>query len=286
LKYKKISVLGVGLIGGGIGISLKKRGLAEEVWGWGRNKDRLQEAISLKACDKVTTGLDEAIKDAEIIIMATPPDIIIRQFNEIKPFLKKGMLVMDVGSVKMPIVKAAKKAGINRTGAEFIGSHPMAGSDKTGVHNATGDMFKKAHCIITPAKGNSEAAVSRAREFWQLLGGEVVSLDPGEHDLTVGFSSHLPHVISSSLASCYRNFLYDTTLLKKIAGPSFDELTRIAAASPDMWMQIYMRNRKNVLLALEKFQDEAERFKKLLSEKNEDELRKFLEEAADFKKNL
>lgn len=284
--YSKITILGAGLIGGAIGIDLKIKGVANEVCCWGRNLERLQLAFNKKACDKITCDLDEALENSEIIILATPPEIIKKQIYEIKPYLKEGTLVMDVGSVKASIVETASKADIRETGAEFLGCHPIAGSEKVGVQNAYAGLFVDAPCIITPDSNNTNENIEKGKKFWQDLGAHIIILDPDEHDLIIGFTSHLPHMISSVFVNSYSEKLKDQELVKNIIGPSFMDLTRIAASAPNMWKQIFLENRKNILTGIETFEDKLNKFKQLLYEKDADKLEEYLTQAKNNKKKI
>jgi len=286
MTYRKVTIFGMGLIGGAIGIDLKKKGLAEKVCGWGRNSERLRQAVDSKACDTTTQDVSEAVKDAEIIILATPPAVIKKQLAEIKTHLKDGMLVMDVGSIKGTIIESSRQEKIYKTGAEFLGCHPMAGSEKSGIVNAAGGMFKNTPCIITPDSNNTVNGVEKGKKFWYELGSKVIIMDPYEHDLFVGFISHLPHVISSTLVKTSAEKLRDTELMSKLFGPSFRELSRIAGSPPEMWSQIYIENRKQVLLAIDSFTENLERFRKLLVNSEGKKIEKYIYQALEYKKDI
>lgn len=284
--YRKVAIFGMGLIGGSIGIDLKEKGLAQQVCGWGRNPEHLKQAVDKKACDTTTADVCGAVKDAEIIILATPPRIIIDQLNEIKPFLKQGMLIMDVGSVKAAIIEASRQAGIYKTGAEFLGSHPMAGSEKTGVTNAYAGMLKDAPCILTPESNNTEKGVEKGKKFWQELGADVIIMNPNEHDLFIGFLSHLPHVVSSTLVATSAEKLKNLEIMSKLCGPSFVELTRIADSPPAMWSQIFMENRGQLLLAIDVFIETLLKFKGLLLRKEDKKLEEFLQQIVKYRSKI
>lgn len=286
MSYRKVSILGMGLLGGAIGIDLKEKGLAEEVRGWGRNSEHLEQAIEKKACDTASLDMSVAVKDADIIILATPPLVIKNQLAEVKPFLKEGALVMDVGSVKGSVVEAAQQTKIYETGSEFLGCHPIAGSEKSGVANAVSGMFRNAPCIITPDSNNTVEGVEKGKKFWQELGSKIIIMDPDEHDLFIGFMSHLPHVISSTLVKASAEKLKETELMTKICGPSFIDLTRIASSSPGMWSQIYLENRKQVLLAIDSFLEGIMKFKDLLLKKENKKIEKFIKDAVKYKKDI
>ncbi len=286
MKYKKVSIIGVGLIGGSVGIDLLKKGLAGEVAGWGRNRERLEKAIEKGACSTVGTSIMETLKGSDIVLLCTPVEMIAKQIKEIGPFVKEDTLLMDVGSVKENIVNAASDAGLIGAEKEFVGAHPMTGSEKSGVINAQEGLFRGAPCIITPHENNSNSAVERAAQFWKELEANVIQMTPGQHDLTVGFVSHLPHVVSTILSKVCANSLDNPDSAERAAGPSFRDLTRIAGASPQLWSQIYLQNRKQVLKAVNEFSNSLEDFKKIVGKRNREKLEKFITEGRPCRKEI
>lgn len=283
--YGKVAVIGAGLIGGSVGLDLKERKLAQNVCAWGRNPQRLRDALDRNACDEVTQDLRGAVEGAQVIILATPPDIIRMQMKEMKGYLKEGMLVMDVGSVKNPIIEAASRERLCETGAEFVGCHPMAGSEKSGVANARMSLFKDAPCILTPAAFNTDAGIKRAADFWETLGARVIRMDPVKHDLTAGFLSHLPHVLAFVILRSIEKIKADLDSVNDIAGPSFRHLNRLAGSSPDLWAKIFEENRDQVIISIDTFAGELARFRKLLKKKDYGEIKLMMESVAAFRKN-
>ncbi|MGM0440898.1 MAG: prephenate dehydrogenase [Elusimicrobiota bacterium] len=278
MKYKKFTIVGVGLIGGAIGLEVKDKNLAEEVWGWGRNKDHLDLAIHRGACDEVTTDLKQAVTDSDFIVLATPPKVIKKQLTQIKSYLKKEALIIDVGSVKQTIVKEAEKS-LKNLPVEFVGCHPMAGSEKTGVKNTYKNMFKDAPCIVTQTGYNTEKKVSQVADFWKNLGGNVIFTEPEEHDLMVAFVSHLPHIMATSLINSTYINIKDGEKIGQISGPSFRNITRFGAASEELWSQIYRENKSSVLKTVRELKKSLEKFEKILSGGNSKELKKILKKA-------
>jgi prephenate dehydrogenase len=286
MSYNKVTIIGMGLIGGALGMDLKKKRLAKEVCAWGRNEAHLKQALNKGACDTITDDIIKAIENAEIVIFATPPKVIINQLHDIKTHLKEGMLLMDVGSIKGSITEASEELRIFKTGAEFVGCHPMAGSEKTGVLNAQSGIFKDAPCIITPESNNTVDGVESAKIFWENLGSKVVIMDPYEHDMYVGFISHLPHVISSTIMNTSADKLKHIDMIAQICGPSFTEITRVAGSSEQMWSQIYLENRKQVLLAIDTFIENLEKFKEFLINNDNKKLEKYLKKAKDAREKV
>ena len=283
-KYNKVSIVGIGLIGGSIGLALLEKKLARSVSGWGRNPDHLRKAIEKGACTEATTSIEKNLTEAEIIILCTPVKVILNQLGDIAKFAQSGAIIMDVGSVKEKIVDTAFKSGLISEKREFIGAHPMAGSEKTGVENSSKDLFNHAPCILTPHLKNSQKNLVKAKLFWQNLGANIVEMTPSQHDIAVGFLSHLPHVVSSVLARVCCENLKNPDIIAKVAGPSFRENTRIAGASADLWSQIYIQNKEQVIKAVEAFIHSLNDFKSILKQEDSHKLAMFIEEGASYRK--
>ena len=178
------------------------------------------------------------------------------------PALKRGAIVTDVGSVKAGIVRELESL-VQKSGAHFVGSHPMAGAEKTGVAAARKNLFENAVCVLTPTKKSSAAAVRKLEQFWKLLGARVLKLDAAQHDLLVSRSSHLPHVVAATLANLVLNPASPKTQAKLCAN-GFRDTTRIASGSPEMWRDIALANRKNISRSVDAFVAELKKFQSAL----------------------
>lgn len=286
MKYKRVSVFGAGLIGGAVGLDLKKLGLASEVLAWGRNPERLQEALNAGAADTATTDLEEACRGSEIILLSVPPEAIVKLLGVIPEYLDKGTLVIDAGSVKREIVDSATRLIQNSKATEFVGSHPMAGSDKTGVNNSYSGMFRGAPCIITPSRKNTPLMVDKAEAFWRALGMNVIRMSPEEHDLTVGLLSHLPHAVSSALVRSIYSKIGDPERVSNAAGPSYYDMTRVAASPASMWAEIYRANSENLIEAVDIIRKELLLFREALLSERREELTEYLSGASSMKEKL
>ncbi len=282
--YEKIAIIGVGLIGGSAGMDIIKKNLSSRVWGWGRNPGRLKEARDAGACTHTTTSLKEAVSGAELVLLCTPVEIICSHLNQLPPLLDKETLLMDAGSVKEKIVGSAFKNGLIGGENEFVGAHPMAGSEKSGVKNACCGLFRGAACIITPHPRNSSEALKKGEDFWRSLGGKVIKMSPREHDRQAAFLSHLPHILSTSLARVCGQNLGEADEIALNSGPSFDELTRIAASSPRLWTQIYSMNKERVEEAVDTYIETLKEFKKGLKRGCRRDLQDFIEEGGYYRK--
>ena len=286
MRYGKVSIFGPGLIGGAAGIDLVNARLAREVVGWGRNPSRLREALEAGACDSTTTDIEEAVNDSEILLITAPPGAIISIIKDAGPFLSEGMLIIDAGSVKKPIVEAASGSGLFEKGAEFVGCHPMAGSEKAGVRNSRPGMFRGSACIITPSENNTVPMVEKAAGFWRSLGAETLETDPEQHDYLMGLISHLPHAAAAAMVLCAFNEISDSNLIARAAGPSFQGMTRVALSGPELWADIFLSNRDNVLRSLSAMQDSLSEFKETLKTGDRSRLEGYLSKARERRKLL
>ena len=236
--FERIAIVGTGLIGGSLALAIKKHHLAEEVIGVSRHMKSLKLAKKKGAIDRASQSL-EIIKDADFVILATPVDVILEQASRIAKIIKKDCLVTDVGSTKEKIV-----AKLEKTFANYIGSHPLAGSEKRGISSAKADLFKHSLCILTPTALTDKKSLRLLSKFWNKVGARVETLDPKRHDKILSFVSHMPHIAAFSLIGAVpKQFL-------KFASGGLKDTTRIAASDSELWAEIFLSNSKNVLQAI------------------------------------
>jgi len=254
--FKKIAIIGVGLIGGSIGLAVKKHKLAIEVIGIGRRKISIKKALDRRAIDKGSLSIKEGLGGADLIIIATPVNRVIPKLKEAIASAKEGAILIDVNSTKNNIVTYADKA-IKGKNVLFVGTHPMAGSDQAGVTYADKDLFENSVCIMTSTKNTNSRAFNKIKRFWSRLGARIVLMSPTQHDQAVSNISHLPHIISYALSHAV------PTEDLRIAGTGFKDTTRIAKSNPDMWSDIFMDNKNSLLKSISAF-------KKTLSELESD----------------
>jgi len=267
VHFRKITIVGVGLLGGSLGLAIKKRGLADEVAGYVRRAASIAECEKAKAVDVCTRDLQEAVADADLIVLCTPLAQMLPLLKEMRPAIKRGAIITDVGSVKATVVKELESPAA-KSGAAFVGSHPMAGAEKTGVSAARADLFANAVCVVTSTKRSPQAAVKKVEEFWKAVGARVHRLAPELHDELVSRSSHLPHVAAVALA----NLVLDPRHPKSqpmLCATGFRDTTRIASGSPEMWRDIAMANRKNLSKALDDYIRDLKKFQSLLKKGDE-----------------
>ena len=250
-KMKKVCIIGVGMIGGSIGLALKKNKLADRVVGIGRNPEKLKKAKLLKAIDEWDTDLEKGLKGAELVFIAIPAGLIPSMADKAAAFLGKNAIITDAGSVKSQLVRKTEKMLANKV--HFVGVHPIAGSETSGVENAKPDLFKDTACIITPTDKTNKKAFSLIRRIWQKMGAKVFVVSAEKHDKILAFTSHLPHLVSVSLMQTYNMLNKSEELSDDFVGPGFLDTTRIASGSPEMWKDICLENSPAILKALGDF---------------------------------
>ncbi len=283
MQFQKITIVGVGLLGGSIGLAVRQRRLAGEVAGFVRRTASLKDCEKAGAVNYATTDLLAAVSKADLVILCTPLAQIRAIAEQFLPALKRGAIVTDVGSVKADVVRELESL-VKKAGAHFVGSHPMAGGEKMGVQAARADLYANAICVVTPTKNSNAAAVRKVEQFWKSLGSRTLRLDAAKHDLLVSRSSHLPHVAASALAGLVLNPASPETQAALCAN-GFRDTTRIASGSPEMWRDISLANRKNLSQAVDAFVGELNKFQTALKKGDAKAVEKFFAIAKERRDN-
>ena len=249
MKYKKIVIIGMGLIGGSIGKALIEKGLAEEVVGICRRQSSLDRAVKEKSLTRgYVNNHAEAVEGADIIFIATPVHTIKDMLDILTETVKDNKtLVTDVGSTKKEIVEYASQY---KDKFHFIGAHPLAGLEKAGVEYSDADLFEGSVCILTPTADTHKEDTQKLQNFWESTGATVVVMGPEEHDRNLAFSSHLPHVVAYALAGTL-----EQQIPKAMYATGFKDTTRIASSDASLWSDILLSNRENILESIKKFQE-------------------------------
>jgi prephenate dehydrogenase len=269
--------VGVGLIGGSVGLALREAGLAKTVVGIGRRASSLRKARACGAVTTTTTRLDRGVADAELIVVCSPVDRIVEHVVAAAGHCPEGALITDAGSIKGRILEGLDQRlpdGFPR-GVDFVGAHPMAGSEKTGPEFARADLFAGRVCLVTPGESAPRRAVRGVTDFWESLGARVIRMSPAEHDSVVATVSHLPHIAAAALAD-----LASRPQLEAV-GPGWLDTTRIAAGDVELWQQILSGNRVAVLKALDEFEKLLASYRAALATDNARELTDLLRAGRD-----
>jgi prephenate dehydrogenase len=248
LLFNNVTIIGVGLIGASCALALKGRGLCETVYGYGRKEANLKQAKELGIINEYSLEISKVCEHADLVILSTPVGLFKKIVHEIRDSLKKNSLVTDVGSVKGPLVYELEE--LMPEGVGYIGSHPIAGSDKSGLGNARADLFDGAQCIITPTERSEKGTVRQITALWESCGGNVEIMDPMLHDQIYAAVSHLPHLIAYALVNTVGDGNAEHL---KYAGPGFKDTTRIALSSPQLWRDISLLNGNNLIELIERF---------------------------------
>ncbi|MFX4263674.1 prephenate dehydrogenase/arogenate dehydrogenase family protein [Pelotomaculum propionicicum] len=274
--FKRAAIIGVGLIGGSLGMSLCSRRLAGEVVGAGSRVENLRLAVELGAVNRYAGSPAEGVAGADLVIIATPVSATLPVLRDILPYLEPEAVVTDVGSTKSEIVRAAEK--ILPPGISFVGGHPMAGSEHNGVSGADPYLFENAFYLITPTAATQKEALVKVKKLAVGVGAKVVEIDPERHDLAVAAVSHLPHLLAAALVNTVARMPESESVLPFAAG-GFRDTTRIAAGSPLMWRDIFASNRAQVLKMIHNFRGELDLLERFLQEGEMDLIQSALEDA-------
>ncbi len=282
--FKNISILGVGLIGGSLGMALKQFSSSVKVTGLFRRKEAIAEAKKVGAIDVGTTNFKEGLKNADLVFICTPVSTIVPLIKEIIPYLKEGTVITDVGSVKSSIVHSVGK--FLPPHLHFIGGHPLAGSERGGVQAAFPTLFKNAFYIITPTQKTNTEALKLLHSLLTQIGANVIAIDPDRHDRIVAFISHLPHLLACSLVNLAASQATEVENLLLFAATGFRDMTRIAAGNPGIWADICLENKKAIDEAIEEFQKEILKIRSLIRDNKKEKLYNQLDQARQARVNL
>lgn len=288
-QLRRITIWGVGLIGGSIGLALKKNGFQGQRVGLGRNISRLENARARDAVDLITTEVEDAVRDSDLLVLCTPVELIpifVQRIAE-SLTLQHRIVLTDAGSTKSVLVKSVEEC-LQAHGSDtlsFIGGHPMAGSHETGVSAACPTLFENAKCILTPTENSDPDALQLVKNLWEFVGAVPYLLSPEIHDQLIGAASHLPHLIASILTNTVADVQTEEGKALDFTATGFRDSTRIAAGSPDLWTGIFTQNSEALLALIEDMVVNLIEFKTLLQTDNLAEIERVLVEAQTIIKN-
>jgi prephenate dehydrogenase len=279
--FEKITVLGVGLIGASFALAMKKKGFCLHVSGFGRSRENLEKAMARGIIDSFDTDPAAACRDSDLVLFSTPGGSFLDIARRSSSAFKEGSIVTDAGSVKGNLVSEMEK--IMPDGVHFIGGHPIAGSDRSGIESAHEGLFLDARCIVTPTPRSDKAALKKVSDLWTALGAKVITMEPGEHDRIYAAVSHLPHVIAYSLVSMVAGI--DPSYLE-FSGQGFRDMTRIAASSQELWRDVCMLNRENLVEMISVFQKNLDSLSRYLRASDADSLEREFGKARTLREGL
>lgn len=282
--YEQVAIIGTGMMGTSLGLALKKAGLCNKIIGIDRNFDNLKIAKNLSAIDSYTDCLKDGIADAVLIIFAIPILSIFEVAKRIVYAVRKDAIITDIGSTKSELVY--KMTELFHGHSNYIGSHPITGTEKSGAINAVTDLYNGKKCIITPLDKTEQFVIDAIKKFWESIGSDIVIMNPYEHDRIMAIVSHLPHLIAYSLIGSIIEKQKAGDTLLKYAGGGLKDFTRIASSDPVMWRDIFLSNSNKILEAIDQFTKTMERLKHLIKERDGKGIYSFLEEVKETRRQI
>ena len=285
--FRKVTIIGVGLIGGSVGLCLKNSEHPPHIVGLGRRQSSLDNALACGAVSEVTTSLEIAVRDTDLIVICTPVNRIVEFIKDLaKVDLPPNCLITDVGSTKQVVVDAVSQYLAQPE--RFVAAHPLTGKESSGVSNASALLFVGSKCLLTPnpAEKNNSANIEIIKNFWQSLGCEVLSVSPREHDKLLALSSHLPHLLAPALVQTAKQRENQELDIKEVFAGSFRDMTRVASSDPQLWRDIFFTNKENIISALEEYRSHLDHLAGLLKDSKTEELEQQLMEIKKYRDKI
>jgi len=273
----------VGLIGGSVALALKKAGSAAQIIGVGRSTESLQSAVDLGVIDAACSDITQAVQNADIVLIAAPVAQTASILTAIKPALAATTVITDAGSTKSDVLACAKEI-LGEQFNHFVGGHPIAGAEKSGVTAATTDLYRNKNVVLTPTDATDPDAIQRVRELWQHCGANVTEMPATTHDSIFAAVSHLPHLLAFALVDDIAS-RKNAEQLFGFAASGFRDFTRIAGSHPEMWRDISLANRSALLNEITAYQDELSRLKQMLELSDGDALHALFDRASTARNN-
>ncbi len=267
---KRLTIIGVGLIGGSLARALKRAGVVGEVVGAGRDAQHLQQALALGVVDRTEMDLAAAVQGADIVVVATPVGVTETVFRAIAPGLSPDTILTDVGSTKASVIAAAQ-AAFGQLPENFVPGHPIAGTEKSGVEASFAELFEGRRIILTPTENSAPQAVTRVRAMWEQTGADVVETGVEHHDDVLAATSHLPHLLAFSLVDTLAKLDAKQEVFEYAAG-GFRDFTRIASSDPEIWHDICLHNSSALLKMLARFEADLDTLRQAIADNNSDYL--------------
>ena len=249
----RLAIIGMGLIGGSLSLALKQAGRVKHVVGFSRQASTRSEALSLGIIDSAECNIADAIKNAEIVVLAVPVGAIADTLISIAPYVTDNMIITDVGSVKAQVVDSAKLA-LGDKFRQFVPGHPIAGTEKSGPAAAFAELYQEHRVVLTPTKQTDEEAVKKVCNMWIAAGSEVSIMTAEHHDDVLAATSHLPHLLAFNLVDMLAEEDADVAEVLRYAAGGFRDFSRIASSDPEMWRDISLTNSTAILSLLNKYQ--------------------------------
>jgi len=285
MKFKKICIIGCGLIGSSLARAIKKNNLGEKIVSSNRSEAVNKKVIELKIVDEADADTKKMVEDSDLIVIATPlssyEDVILK----IKDSLKTGAILTDVGSVKKNIINLIEK-NISEN-ISWIPSHPIAGTEESGPESGFADLFKNRWCILTPSKKAKQKDIDLLKIFWEKIGSKVDTMEAKQHDYILSITSHIPHLIAYNIVNTSLNIQDEKKLdIVKYSAGGLRDFTRIAASNPVMWRDIFIQNKENTSQMIDKFIENLEDLKKAIESEDGKKLQQIFEKTKKIRNDI
>jgi prephenate dehydrogenase len=280
----KLAIIGVGLIGSSLSLALKQSGAVGQVIGFGRNQKNLARGVELGVLDEFADSIEAAVSAADVVVVAVPLGAMRQVFSELKPAVKKGAIITDVGSAKGSVVAAARDE-LGTVFSRFVPAHPIAGTEKSGVEAGFPTLYQNRRVIITPVEQTDQDAIAVIDEMWRHCGAIIEYLSVKHHDKVLAATSHLPHMLAYALVH-QLSHLNDHEEIFRYASGGFRDFTRIASSDPVMWRDVCISNGDALVSLIEQYQQELDRVKSAISAGDSDELLKLFGRAKSERDSL
>lgn len=281
----KLVIIGVGLIGGSFALALRQANQVKQIVGVGRSPENMQKAVDQGVIDESTNDLSYALQQADAVLLAMPVGQTQRIMSAIAPHLQPDTVITDAGSTKQDVITAAQQH-LGQHLANFVPAHPIAGAEQSGVTAAKTDLFRNKHLVITPLPETNQNALKRVTALWQACGANVTQMPADEHDQVLAATSHLPHILAFALMNhLNRQSENGAEDLLRFAGSGFQDFTRIASSSPEMWRDICMANRNALLTQISAYQEKLKFYENILTKEDSDKLQQAFSHAQTTRDN-
>lgn len=271
-QINKLVIIGVGLIGGSFGLALRQTGMVRHITGIGRHPKNMRSALQLGVIDEIAIDYATALPDADLVFLAMPVGQTEQIMANIAPHVSTHSIITDAGSTKQDVIAAAIKHFKPEHLANFVPGHPIAGTEHSGAAAAQVDLYQDKQVVLTPLEQTQPNAVETVTQLWQACGANVSMMSADEHDKILAITSHLPHLLAFTMMRYLHHSTGNSENLLRFAGSGFRDFTRIAGSSPEMWRDICLANRDELLKQIDAYQSELKTVQKLLEQKDQDEL--------------
>jgi cyclohexadieny/prephenate dehydrogenase len=283
--YDRVALIGLGLIAGSMSHAIKRAGLANEVVGYARSSESRDIAREIGLCDRICDTAQDAVKDADLVVLCVPVGAMAAVAAEIGPSLKHGCTVSDVGSVKQAVIDAV--APHLPSGTHFIPAHPLAGTEHSGPRSGFAELFDNRWCIVVPAADSDKAALEQLRALWIAMGSNVEEMDAEHHDRVLAVTSHIPHLIAYTMVGVADDLgrVTDSEVIQYSAG-GFRDFTRIASSDPTMWRDVFLANKDATLEILGRFTEELFALQRAIRQGDGDHLHEYFTHTREIRRGI